>query len=250
MSNRATITRVQYLQQRKDAAKVSRRKIILPGLLFAIPLVTLTKLFSKEKPPVSADDRLLFWSLCGIGLVGLIWCYYRMLYADPSLNFIRCPACGKNNGGFKNSKWLIASGKCVQCKEPMLEDSMLKTSEQAIDAELPSRSDYERKYESISALTYKRLMVPLTMILVLACWNAWNYFSVGGNEPADTKLLLALTVMAVIGMLMTVNKVKTDDLACPKCHVVQRHPTLLKIVLATGNCPSCGAQMLREGGVS
>jgi len=249
MSSRATITREQYLQQRKAAAKVSGRKMILPALLLIIPLFVLICLFSKERPPVTPNDRILFWTLCGAGLIGMIWCYYRM-YADAKLNVIRCPACGKNNGGFKNSKWLIASGKCVQCKEPMLEDSMPKTSEQAFDAALHSRADYERKYKSMSALMYKRLMVPLTMILVLTCWNAWNYFSVGGSEPAGSNLLLALSAMAVIGMLMTVNKVKTDDLTCQKCHVVQRHPTLLKIVLATGNCPACGAQMFREGGVS
>lgn len=250
MSNRATITREQYLQQRKDAAKVLRRKIVLPGILFAIPLITLTKLFSKEKPPASPDDRLLFWSLCGIGLVGLIWCYYRMLYADPKLNAIHCPACGKNNGGFKNSRWLIASGKCVQCKEPMLEDTTPSTPERALNAALPSRADYERKYKSMSVLVYKRLLVPLTVILVLACWSAWKHFKAGGNEPADSRLLLTLGLILVVGMLITSNKVKTDGLACPKCQAVQSHAALLKVVLATGNCPSCGAQMLREGGVS
>lgn len=250
MSNQATITREQYLQQRKDAAKVSRRKIILPGLLFVIPLVTLTKLFSKEKPPVSADDSLLFWSLCGIGSVGLIWCYYRMLYADPRLNAIHCPACGKNNGGFKNSKWLIASGLCNRCKKRVFGDDSASPSESVNEAILPSRVEYDEKHRLASALMGKRVLVPATGFLILTSWHAWKYFSPTGVEPADETLLITVSIVLVLGMLLSMSKVKLNDLACPRCRAVQSHPALLKIVLATGNCPSCGAQMLREGGVS
>lgn len=146
-----------------------------------------------------------------------------------------------------NSRWLIASGVCVRCKEPMFQNSPTASNFPS-DSVLLSRADYDQKHKLVTVTMHKRALLPLVVILMLTGWNAWNYFSPEGTGPADEKLLLTVSTVLVLGMLVTINKVKTSDLACPACCRVHSHSASMKIVLTTGNCPSCGARMLREGG--
>lgn len=242
MSNRVTITREQYLQQRKDAAKVSQRKIILPGVLFVIPLFTLITLFKKERPPTSLNEHILFWSLCCIILVGMIWCNWRM-FADAKLNAIHCPACGKNNGGYKASRWLIASGNCIKCGEKMLRDvpAMITKSDAAISI---SRADYEKRLKQVEHSLLRSSLYVSVPLLVTLIWLGRQYISPTGPEPSHDLILLGvLGLSAMILMIMYERELRRSEIKCSNCGLMPFRNGTAKIVLSTGGCVKCGNPM-------
>ena len=229
---------------------MSRRKIILPGLLFVIPLVTLTKLFSKEKPPVSADDSLLFWSLCGIGSVGLIWCYYRMLYADPRLNLFNCPSCGKNNGGHKASRWLIASGKCIKCGEKMLHDdlAMIAKSDEATSI---SRADYEERLKQVECSLLRSSFFVSVPLLITLIWLGRQYLSPTGPESSHEGILLGVFgIAAIILIVLYERALSRSRTKCPNCGSSPLRNGTAKIALSTGCCAKCGSPMFASQSVA
>jgi hypothetical protein len=242
MTSEMIITREQYLQQRKDAAKVSRRKIILPGFLFIIPLITLITLFKKERPPTSLNEHILFWLLCCIILIGMIWCYWRM-FADAKLNAVHCLACGKNNGGHKASRWLIASGNCIKCGEKMLADepSLIATSDETTSI---SRADYQERLQRVEHSFLRASMYVCVPLLVALIWLAQQYTSPTGPEPYhDGLLLAAFGIAAIVLLLIYERHLDCSQIKCPKCSSNPLRNGSAKIVLATGCCAKCGNPM-------
>ena len=244
MTNRATITREQYLQQRKDTAKVSQRKIILPGVLFVIPLFTLNTLFSKERPPTSLNERILFWSLCCIVTIGVIWCYYRM-YADAKLNAINCHSCGKNNGGHSASRWLIASGKCIKCGEILLRDLPAMIAKSCETTSI-TRADYEERLKQVECTLLRSSFFVCVPLLVTLIWLGRQYLRPTGPESYHDGILLgAIGIAAIILVILYERQLGRSEIKCPKCSSNPLRDGSAKIVLSTGCCVKCGSPMFK-----
>lgn len=241
MSSVAAITREQYLQQRKEAARVSRRKIILPGILFVVPLFALTIVFGKEKPPANMGELVLFGTLAFIGFVGLVWCYVRM-FLDVKMNAFACPCCGKNLGGHKASQWLIASGNCIKCGGKVFQDSLVTVKSESESLSL--RADYEERLKQAeSALLRQSFFVSIPLLLALI-WLARQYLSPTGPESYHGGILVVIFAISAVILVVLVERVLSrSEIKCANCGSTPLRHGSVKIVLSTGCCVKCGSPM-------
>jgi hypothetical protein len=237
----ATITREQYLQHRKGAARVSSRRLMPSVILFFVPIVILITVFGKKNPPVTKPEQLMFWSMTFIGLVGLVWGYVRM-FLDRNLNAIYCPSCGKNNGGYKASRWLIASGKCIKCGEKMFPSSpdRLKSETES----LALCADYKKRLKQAESAMVRPLLfvsIPLLMALI---WLGRQYTSPTGPEPYHGGILIGILGVWAVALLVLIERVLNRSwIKCANCGSSPLRDGSNKIVLSTGCCVNCGNPM-------
>jgi predicted nucleic acid-binding Zn-ribbon protein len=238
MSKGTTITREQYLQHRAEAGRDSRRKIILPGILLVVPMLALTTVFGKARPPINLPELILFWSLAAVGIVGLAWCYVRM-FQDMKSHSLFCPCCGKNIGSFKAERWLIASGRCIKCGGKVFQDSPDTIS--ADSAPLVPQTDYESRLKKAeAALLWQSFFVSIPL-LVTYTWIGRQAMSPTGSESYHAAIFFSVSILCLaIIMFLVERTIRQFGIKCPKCGSAPLRKGAAKIVLSTGGCVSCG----------
>lgn len=237
-------TRTEYLQLRKEADRVAFRKLTVPHLLVGGTLIPLLAVCRKIDTPETKTQTYWFVALAACLLIGCVWTIIAQA-RDIKRRSIRCPSCKREHGGPLLSRILISSGSCSACGEKIFLDEQTAIPTPSSGA-LPSQADYLKKLaDAKDSMNRAGLAAALPLVGVSL---TMAYFNSDGILDWRLGLIWFLTAgLSVVGMLAGMNSAtRRYSLACSKCGQTPFFRQTHKMVIATGNCWSCGNPVFQK----